>query len=874
MDERYEAYCFVDPLFYDSASAALPANQDFGIAGRSAPPGWSREERPSWIVLHPPDLALPSQGWKIHASSCLANADDVLAVIHDYCVAKQLAFKFLRNRLVMRAQNSKYAARGSSGKLVTIYPVNESQLERTLTELGELLDGQPGPYILSDLRWNEGPLYVRYGGFAERFCRSGNGDELLAIEDPDGHLVPDLRGPVFALPSWVSLPVFLRPHLAARSAATLAGFPFEIEEVLHFSNGGGVYLATDTATGRQVVVKEARPHAGLDGAGTDAMSRLRCEHDSLMRLAGTGVAPTVLDFRRCWEHQFLTLEHVAGEQLNRAFAERYPLVRPEPDNAELAAYTKWALDISDQLGTAVRTVHEGGVVHGDLHPRNVLIRPDGRLALIDFEIAAVADSAAKRPLGAFGFSAPAEYQGFAIDEYALACLRLWLFLPLTALLRLDPPKAEELIAAVAGRFPVPQQYLGQIRAGLGQPKVRWPRSPRWRRLNAALAAEKADWPTLRDSMVRGITASATPRRADRLFPGDINQFITGGLGVAYGAAGVLWALQTAGAGRFPEYEEWLLAASQRTSPQPGFYLGTHGIAYVFERLGRAEDAASLLDRAAGMPCDLADTSLLSGLAGTGLTFLHFARVTGDAACYQAALEAADRIARALRQRPGADHHRSQARDADQPGLMRGASGAAMLFVRLYEHGGDSQFLDLALAALRVDLNRCVWCPDGTLQTDDVFRVLPYVAMGSAGIGLVLRDYLRHRPDPELAVSAAAIQRAAEPELVSQSGLFMGRAGLLAHLSRLRDLAAVGSQSHSHLSQVIARHLARLSWHAVPFQGDIAFPGEHSARLSADLATGSAGVLVAIQAALRSGPVLPFLDDTPTAPEPAQATEGR
>jgi hypothetical protein len=239
MDPRYEAYCLADPLFYDSSSAALPASQDFAVARRSVPPGWRREERMSWIVLHPPDLVLPSQGWKIHVSACLDNADDVLAVVYDYCEAKRLTFKFLRNRLVMRAQNSKYATRGSSGKFVTIYPVNESQLERTLTELGKILDGQPGPYILSDLRWESGPLYVRYGGFAERFCRSENGDEVLAIEDPDGRLVPDPRGPVFAPPSWAALPGFLRSHLAARSAATLAEFPFRIEQVLHFSNGGG-----------------------------------------------------------------------------------------------------------------------------------------------------------------------------------------------------------------------------------------------------------------------------------------------------------------------------------------------------------------------------------------------------------------------------------------------------------------------------------------------------------------------------------------------------------------------------------------------------------------------------------------------------------
>ena len=29
-------------------------------------------------------------------------------------------------------------------------------------------DGRAGAYILSDLRWGSGPLYVRYGGFAKR----------------------------------------------------------------------------------------------------------------------------------------------------------------------------------------------------------------------------------------------------------------------------------------------------------------------------------------------------------------------------------------------------------------------------------------------------------------------------------------------------------------------------------------------------------------------------------------------------------------------------------------------------------------------------------------------------------------------------------
>jgi len=60
-------------------------------------------------------------------------------------------------------------------------------------------------------------------------------------------------------------------------------------------------------------------------------------------------------------------------------------------------------------------------------------------------------------------------------------------------------------------------------------------------------------------------------------------------------------------------------------------------------------------------------------------------------------------------------------------------------------------------------------------------------------------------------------------------------------------------------QQMADQIRRLAWHALAYQGHLAFPGDSLLRLSMDLATGSAGVLVALTAALdpdRGG--LPFL----------------
>ena len=181
--------------------------------------------------------------------------------------------------------------------------------------------------------------------------------------NPSGELVPDLRSPVFAVPSWVSLPGFLAPHLAARESMTVEGLPYSIDGALHFSNGGGVYTAHDERTAERVILKEARPYAGLAADGSDAVARLRQEHDSLRRLSGLGVAPEVRGYFEIGGHHFLAEEFIEGVPLNSCYAHRYPLTVPDPDPAAVAAYTSWALRICAEIERAADAMHERG---GDL----------------------------------------------------------------------------------------------------------------------------------------------------------------------------------------------------------------------------------------------------------------------------------------------------------------------------------------------------------------------------------------------------------------------------------------------------------------------------------------------------------------------------
>jgi serine/threonine protein kinase len=845
MDKRYEAYCLADPAFYDQSAGR---DAVFPVADREPPAGWSTQASGDWWHVNPDAHHLPDQGWKIHVSATLGNAERVLDVVWEYCVRERVAFKFIRGPRLLLLRNAKYADRGGSGKLVTLYPVDEGALERVLAGLGELLRDEPGPYILSDLRYGDGPLYVRYGGFAPRRCLDPSGQLVPAIADPRGELIPDPRGPVFAPPSWVQLPAFLSPHLAARNATATVDLPYTITEALHFSNGGGVYRATDRRTGESVVLKEARPHAGLVGNGQDAVDRLRHEREMLLLISGSGVAPEVRDYFTLGDHHFLVLEYIEGRALNSFFAERYPLTRPNADPQALADYTAWALGIQHDAERAVAQLHSHGLVFNDLHLFNIMVRPDDTVALIDFEVAAPAGNDARRTLASRAFLAPKDRTGFAVDRYALACLRLALFMPLTTLLVLDRAHAAAMARIIAAEFPdVPADFLDEAVREIGGAE------PDRTEPEPLLATPEPAWLPLRDAVADGIRAAATPEREDRLFPGDVRQFTVpgGGLNLAHGAAGVLYAFHETGVPIQPEYEDWLLrrAAKPPHDTPLGLYDGLHGIAHVLDLLGHPEAADRLLAAALDERWQRLGSDLYGGLGGIGLNLLHFARRTDDAALRDHALTAAAIAADRLGEAP--DAPRISGDGGPRAGLMRGCSGPALLFLAMFEDSGDKTWLDAAETAVRQDLRRCVPTANGSgaLHVNEGRRTMPYLADGSVGIGMVLRRLLRHRPADDLAEAAHAIRVAATSRFYVQAGLLSGRAGMILALAdeRGRDSSALADQ------------IRRLTWHAVRRDGRLMFPGEQLLRLSTDLATGSAGILLALGAALQQTPAhLPLL----------------
>jgi tRNA A-37 threonylcarbamoyl transferase component Bud32 len=850
VDTRYLEYCYGDPYFYE-----IPLGR-MGGAGQSRAyrhaagldwAGWRTGAANGWFHVQPEGVALPRQGWKIHVSATLDNAQELLESVAAYCNEHQIPFKYLPSSADLMRNNVKYAGRGGSGKFVTIYPSDDEHCERVVRDLDGKIGGADGPYILSDLRWQAGPLYLRYGGFALQQVRNESDELVAAIEAPDGSLVPDERGPVFRPPAWVETPAFVREQLERMgSDQRPESFPYEVREALHFSNGGGIYVARALADDQTVVIKEARPFAGLTPDGRDAVTRLEREAQFLQEFSDVPNVVRMRDYLVEGGHHFLVEEFVEGRTLNKEMVMRNPLVRGDQTREDRIEYRDWVLGLMTSISETVEQFHERRVVFGDLHPNNLMITSDGEPRFIDFEMAYRFEETDVAAAGAPGYMAPDARTGPGADRYSLAAMRLGLFVPLTVLLALDDSKLEHLVEGAQERFELDDAYCDAILRDAAVELPKRPPSPQVERTRLVVRGWDVETVTgieqISRSIGRGAWENLDLSRRDRAFPGDIRQFTENGFGLAHGACGNL--LSTPGEpGAQEEVFDWVLdGISTSSNPvAPGFYDGIAGVAYTARRLGRDELADALIGELVAAPLERLTSDLFGGLAGIGCFLLAEAR--RDAGMGGKVGEALMTVRSVLAERlaQGAPHIRlvndTPTVETGKGGMMRGLTGQALFWLESFEAGGDPGDLDRARQAIEIDLGLCQVVEDGSIQLNEGWRTLPYLASGSAGVGVAMTRFLKHSDVPEWQETLAGIELAVRADFVIQSNLFNGRAGLVVFLAHL-----LSSGQHSATTQAdLERHVRQLGTYAVVNRTGIHFPGEQIMRLSTDWATGSAGV---------------------------------
>ncbi|HEU4388019.1 MAG TPA: serine/threonine-protein kinase, partial [Blastocatellia bacterium] len=144
---------------------------------------------------------------------------------------------------------------------------------------------------------------------------------------------------------------------------------YRVLSLLGSGGMGEVYLAVDTRLGRNVALK-LLPQRYEDEKRID---RFRQEASAASSLNH----PNILTVYEIGEHQgrhFIATEHVEGETLRQQIDWRM-------------ISTKYAVDVASQVAGALAAAHAAGIVHRDVKPENLMVRPDGLVKVLDFGIA-------------------------------------------------------------------------------------------------------------------------------------------------------------------------------------------------------------------------------------------------------------------------------------------------------------------------------------------------------------------------------------------------------------------------------------------------------------------------------------------------------
>jgi eukaryotic-like serine/threonine-protein kinase len=170
----------------------------------------------------------------------------------------------------------------------------------------------------------------------------------------------------------------LREQMALSPGTKLE--PYEIVSPLGAGGMGEVYRARDARLGRDVALKILPESFAQDA---DRLRRFEQEARAVAALNHPNIL-AVFDIGQYGSSPFLVSELLEGESL-RATLDRGAL--PQRKTIEYGV----------QIAHGLAAAHEKGIVHRDLKPENIFVTRDGRIKILDFGLAKLAQPAGADP---------------------------------------------------------------------------------------------------------------------------------------------------------------------------------------------------------------------------------------------------------------------------------------------------------------------------------------------------------------------------------------------------------------------------------------------------------------------------------------------
>jgi len=251
------------------------------------------------------------------------------------------------------------------------------------------------------------------------------------------------------------------------------------EMVVRRGSGGmaEVWEGVDHNLGRKIAIKVLHAHLAENPS---ILSRFRSEAQAAARLTHPGIV-AIYDTVTTEDTDAIIMELVEGRDLRTLLDERPTLALTD------------AAEVGVQLAAALGHAHHQNIIHRDVKPANILVRPDRRVKLSDFGIAKALDQTSHTEsgslVGTVKYLAPEQLEGRVADGrtdlYSLTTLLYEMLcgeVPFAASdlmgamkrVQVDPPSARIL------RPDLPPAFDSFLLRGLARdPNNRYPNAQAW-----------------------------------------------------------------------------------------------------------------------------------------------------------------------------------------------------------------------------------------------------------------------------------------------------------------------------------------------------------------------------------------------------------
>ena len=320
----------------------------------------------------------PEQGWKLHVSATILNAADLLEIVAPFLESEQAFYKAPKSLRELKKLNSGiYYDYSQIGKFITIYPQSDEHATFLAEKLHRLTLHNSSPTIPFDLRYQpQSSVFYRYGAFRMKKIENTDGSIVLALNDENGNLMPDVRDGEESYPAWVSNPFPVEQKVTTANDSYLKN-NFRVLRALSQRGKGGVYLGLDLSgdAPRVCVLKEGRENGEVDWDGRDGFWRVKHEATVIEHLRKAGVeVPEIYSAFESEENYYVAAEFIEGENL-------HTFLRRKRRRISIKQAVKFVVEIAEILSR----IHKAGWLWRDCKPGNLIVTKKGTLRPIDFE---------------------------------------------------------------------------------------------------------------------------------------------------------------------------------------------------------------------------------------------------------------------------------------------------------------------------------------------------------------------------------------------------------------------------------------------------------------------------------------------------------